>query len=121
MGAKQKLIEDGLLQKEFSSAEDMLEVRKRLVKITTGSRNFDLAGELSPKSFAYPFNGGSDDPSVITIGSHYDLARIVTDPIPFLGCDGGNNNECDINTWKTVSESFFLSFIMPFFNKELQH
>ena len=40
--AKQKLIEDGLLQKDFSSAEDMLEVRKRLVKITTGSSDFDL-------------------------------------------------------------------------------
>jgi DNA repair protein RadA len=42
MKAKQKLIEDGLLQKDFSSAEDMLEVRKRLVKITTGSHDFDL-------------------------------------------------------------------------------
>jgi DNA repair protein RadA len=40
--AKQKLIEDGLLQKDFSSAEDMLEVRKKLVKITTGSKNLDL-------------------------------------------------------------------------------
>jgi DNA repair protein RadA len=42
MKAKQKLIEDGLLQKDFSSAEDMLEVRKRLVKITTGSQSLDL-------------------------------------------------------------------------------
>src|ERR671919_699103 len=29
--AKQKLIEDGLLQKEFSSAEKMLEIRENLV------------------------------------------------------------------------------------------
>ena len=35
-------MEDGLLQKEFSSAEDMLELRKRLTKITTGSQSFDL-------------------------------------------------------------------------------
>ena len=42
MKAKQKLIEDGFLQKDFSSAEDMLEVRKRLVKITTGSQSLDL-------------------------------------------------------------------------------
>jgi DNA repair protein RadA len=40
--AKQKLIEDGLLQKDFSSAEDMLEIRKRLVKFTTGSQSFDI-------------------------------------------------------------------------------
>jgi DNA repair protein RadA len=40
--AKQKLMEDGLLQKDFSSAEDMLELRRRLVKITTGSQSFDI-------------------------------------------------------------------------------
>jgi DNA repair protein RadA len=40
--AKQKLIEDGLLQKEFSSAEKMLERREKLVKFTTGSPSFDL-------------------------------------------------------------------------------
>jgi DNA repair protein RadA len=40
--AKQKLIADGLLQKEFSSAERMLEVREKLVKFTTGSQSFDL-------------------------------------------------------------------------------
>jgi DNA repair protein RadA len=39
--AKQKLIEDGLLQKDFTSAEDMLELRKRLDKITTGSESLD--------------------------------------------------------------------------------
>jgi DNA repair protein RadA len=40
--AKQKLIADGLLQKEFSSAEKMLEIRGKLIRFTTGSRNFDL-------------------------------------------------------------------------------
>jgi DNA repair protein RadA len=40
--AKQKLIADGLLQKEFSSAEKMLEIREKLVKFTTGSQSFDL-------------------------------------------------------------------------------
>jgi DNA repair protein RadA len=42
MRAKRKLIEDGLLQKEFSTAEDILEVRKRLIKFTSGSQAFDL-------------------------------------------------------------------------------
>src|SRR5215204_5373314 len=40
--AKRKLIEDGLLQKDFSSAEKMLQVREKLVKFTTGSQSFDL-------------------------------------------------------------------------------
>jgi DNA repair protein RadA len=40
--AKRKLIEDGLIQKEFSSAEDMLEIRKRIVRFTSGSHAFDL-------------------------------------------------------------------------------
>jgi DNA repair protein RadA len=40
--AKQKLIEDGLLQREFSSAEKMLEIREKLIKFTTGSLGFDL-------------------------------------------------------------------------------
>jgi DNA repair protein RadA len=40
--AKQRLIEDGLLQKEFSTAEKMLELRKKLIRFTTGSQSFDL-------------------------------------------------------------------------------
>jgi DNA repair protein RadA len=40
--AKQKLIEDGVLCKELTTAEDILEVRKKLIKFSTGSRSFDL-------------------------------------------------------------------------------
>src|SRR5918992_780308 len=40
--AKCRLIEDGLLQKDFYSAEKMLEIREKLVKFTTGSQNFDI-------------------------------------------------------------------------------
>ena len=40
--AKRKLIEDGLIQKEFSTAEDILEVRKKLIRFTSGSQAFDL-------------------------------------------------------------------------------
>ena len=40
--AKEKLIDDGLVQKEFSTAEDFLEVRKKLIKFTSGSQDFDL-------------------------------------------------------------------------------
>jgi DNA repair protein RadA len=40
--AKCKLIEDGLIQRDFSSAEKMLEIREKLIKFTTGSQSFDL-------------------------------------------------------------------------------
>ena len=40
--AKCKLIEDGLIQRDFSSAEKMLEIREKLVKFTTGSQSFDI-------------------------------------------------------------------------------
>jgi DNA repair protein RadA len=40
--AKEKLIEDGVLYKELTTAEDVLEARKRLIKFSTGSKSFDL-------------------------------------------------------------------------------
>jgi peptidoglycan/xylan/chitin deacetylase (PgdA/CDA1 family) len=57
---------------------------------------------INPKSFAYPFNGGSDDPSVInTVASYYDLARTATDPLAFLGC----NDECDTKKYAIMGWS----------------
>jgi DNA repair protein RadA len=87
MRAKRKLIEDGLLQKEFSTAEDILEVRKNLIKFTSGSQAFDLflgggietqalteiAGEFgSGKSqlcytICVTANGGSPDNGIIFV------------------------------------------------------
>lgn len=57
---------------------------------------------INPKSFAYPFNGGSDDPSVISaVASHYELARTATDPLAFLGC----NDKCDTSKYSIVGWS----------------
>ena len=87
MRAKRKLIEDGHLHKEFSNAEDMLEVRKRLIRFKTGSQDFDLflgggietqalteiAGEYgSGKSqlcytICVTANGGSHDNGIIFV------------------------------------------------------
>jgi peptidoglycan/xylan/chitin deacetylase (PgdA/CDA1 family) len=59
---------------------------------------------INPKSFAYPFNGGSDDPSVINIvASHYDLARTATDPLAFLAC--GDDSECTTNKYSIMGWS----------------
>lgn len=61
---------------------------------------------INPKSFAYPFNGGSDDSSVLnTVASHYELARTATDPLAFLGCDGDcTTNKYSIMGWSHDSE-----------------
>src|SRR5918992_5325980 len=40
--AKQKLIADGLLEKDFSSAEKMLERRQNLIRFSTGSESLRL-------------------------------------------------------------------------------
>jgi DNA repair protein RadA len=40
--AKQKLIEDEIIDKEFTTAEDMLETRKKVIRFRTGSQAFDL-------------------------------------------------------------------------------
>jgi DNA repair protein RadA len=41
MKAKRALIDSGVLVKDFSTAEDLLERRKKLVKCTTGSSRLD--------------------------------------------------------------------------------
>jgi DNA repair protein RadA len=42
MKAKKALIDSGLLAREFSTAEEILERRKALIKCTTGSSKLDL-------------------------------------------------------------------------------
>jgi peptidoglycan/xylan/chitin deacetylase (PgdA/CDA1 family) len=57
---------------------------------------------INPKSFAYPFNGGSNDSSIIgVVASHYNLARTATDPLAFLDC----NEECDTSKYSIVGWS----------------
>ena len=58
---------------------------------------------INPKSFAYPFNGGSDDPSVInTVAKYYDLARTATDPLALLSCD---SSDCTANRYSIMGWS----------------
>jgi peptidoglycan/xylan/chitin deacetylase (PgdA/CDA1 family) len=59
---------------------------------------------INPKSFAYPFNGGSDDPTVLNIvASHYDLARTATGPLAFLAC--GDDSDCTTNKYSIMGWS----------------
>ena len=54
-------------------------------------------------SFAYPFNRGSDNKTVVNIVSkYYELARTASSPLTFLDCDGwkdkSNQTDCRIYT-----------------------
>jgi peptidoglycan/xylan/chitin deacetylase (PgdA/CDA1 family) len=60
---------------------------------------------INAKSFAYPFDSGSDDKTVINIvAKYYDLARTASSPITFLRCDGwkeqSNQDDCRTYTDK---------------------
>ena len=57
---------------------------------------------INPKSFTYPFNGGSDEPSVInTVANYYDLARTGTGPLAHLSC----NDNCATNKYSIMGWS----------------
>jgi peptidoglycan/xylan/chitin deacetylase (PgdA/CDA1 family) len=57
---------------------------------------------INPKSFAYPFNRGSDNPSVInTVANYYDLARTGTGPLAHLSC----SNDCATNKYSIMGWS----------------
>jgi len=52
--------------------------------------------------FAYPYNEGSNNPTVVnTVAKYYDLARSGTEPLMFLGCNGFKKNpqtDCRTNS-----------------------
>lgn len=56
MKAKKALVDSGMLLKDFSTAEQMLEKRKNLLKCTTGSSRLDsfLKGGIETANRAFP-------------------------------------------------------------------
>jgi peptidoglycan/xylan/chitin deacetylase (PgdA/CDA1 family) len=59
--------------------------------------------------FAYPFDIGWDDPTIVNIVSkYYDLARTGNDPLTFLNCDGYKNHpQIDCRTYTDNGELTF--------------
>jgi peptidoglycan/xylan/chitin deacetylase (PgdA/CDA1 family) len=63
-------------------------------------------------SFAYPFNGGSDEPSVIdVVAKYYDIARTGTEPLMYLHCDGfkEESSQTDCRTYANDGELNFVN------------
>lgn len=82
---------------------DLSELPPQKVEYEVGeSKQCLLDQGINPKIFAYPFNGGSDNPAVIdTIARYYDLARTATGPIAFLNCNG----DCDMTKYSIMGWS----------------
>jgi peptidoglycan/xylan/chitin deacetylase (PgdA/CDA1 family) len=58
---------------------------------------------IDVKSFAYPFDQGWDNKTVVSVVSkYYDLARTASSPVTFLHCDGwihkSHQNDCSTYT-----------------------
>jgi peptidoglycan/xylan/chitin deacetylase (PgdA/CDA1 family) len=85
--------------------DDLSKLAQKQVEFEVAqSKKCLLEQGINPKSFSYPFNGGSDDPFVInTVASHYDLARTATDPLAFLTCD--EDTDCAINRYSIMGWS----------------
>lgn len=57
---------------------------------------------ISVTSFAYPFDIGWDNQTVVnTVSKYYDLARTASSPVTFLHCDSwkGKSNQTDCSTY----------------------
>jgi len=57
---------------------------------------------INATNFAYPFDKGWDNKTVVnTVSKYYDLARTASSPVTFLQCDGWKNksNQTDCTTY----------------------
>ncbi len=57
---------------------------------------------INATSFAYPFDKGSDNKTVVNkLSKYYELARTASSPLTFLDCDGwkGKSNQTDCRTY----------------------
>jgi peptidoglycan/xylan/chitin deacetylase (PgdA/CDA1 family) len=84
--------------------KDLSQMSKKMVNFEVGDSKQCLLnhGINNITSFAYPFNGGSDEAAVIdTVAKYYDIARTASDPLMFLHCDGfkDQSSQTDCRTY----------------------
>ena len=66
---------------------------------------------INATSFAYPYNAGSDEASVVnTVAKYYDIARTGTDPLMYLHCDGFKEESSQTDC-RTFSDDGELNFV----------
>jgi peptidoglycan/xylan/chitin deacetylase (PgdA/CDA1 family) len=85
------------LQHDQMDIESHTMDHKALNKMSSRALNYEIGGSkqclathgINSTLFAYPFNLGSDKPSVVDMVSrYYNFARTGTNPLMFLNCNG---------------------------------
>jgi peptidoglycan/xylan/chitin deacetylase (PgdA/CDA1 family) len=92
--------------------EDLSKTSKKETQYEIGeSKQCFLDHGINTTSFAYPFNGGSDEAAVIdTVAKYYDIARTGTDPLMYLHCDGFKEQSSQTDC-RTYSGNGKLNFV----------
>ena len=92
--------------------KDLSKLSKRMVNFEVGeSKQCLLDHGINTSTFAYPFNAGSDEASVVnTVAKYYDIARTGTDPLMYLHCDGFKEESSQTDC-RTFSEDGKLTFV----------
>jgi len=82
---------------------DLSDVSKNSLEYQIGKSKECLQQHgINATSFAYPFDKGWDNKTVVnTVSKYYDLARTASSPVTFLQCDGWKNksNQTDCTTY----------------------
>jgi peptidoglycan/xylan/chitin deacetylase (PgdA/CDA1 family) len=91
---------------------DLSKTSKKETQYEIGeSKQCFLDHGINTTSFAYPFNGGSDEAAVIdTVAKYYDIARTGTDPLMYLHCDGFKEQSSQTDC-RTYSGNGKLNFV----------
>ena len=89
---------------------DLSQTSKKETSYEIGeSKHCLLDHGINATSFAYPFNGGTDEAAVVnTVAKYYDIARTArgaSEPIMYLHCDGFKEEELSQTDCRTFSDA----------------
>jgi peptidoglycan/xylan/chitin deacetylase (PgdA/CDA1 family) len=97
------------MQSDGMDIESHTMTHKHLNHLSANALNFEIAGSkqclanhgYNTMSFAYPYDEGADNVTVVnTVAKYYDLARTGSEPLMFLNCNGFKNHpQTDCKTY----------------------
>ena len=97
------------MQRDGMDIESHTITHKHLNHLSANALNFEIAGSkqclashgYNITSFAYPYDEGADNVTVVnTVAKYYDLARTGSEPLMFLHCNGFKNHaQTDCRTY----------------------
>jgi peptidoglycan/xylan/chitin deacetylase (PgdA/CDA1 family) len=97
------------MQSDGMDIESHTMTHKHLNHLSANALNFEIAGSkqclanhgYNTTSFAYPYDEGADNATVVnTVAKYYDLARTGSEPLMFLNCNGFKNHpQTDCKTY----------------------